>query len=219
MGRGQIFLSLCRRRHTAQSGQHRVLCSIFAYLLGVTSFPAWALSTAEEITQEATAANSETNHPLPLMGSWSAASNQWDAAAGNLGYTPYWQMQMIGQGRHLLPWFQMPDPVMLCTTQDLPEQRLQGLVDLLRGRDKKRCRAKSPDCICRRSTGTRHFTMIRNTSIFRPATIRMSSLRTERFRGRFRHSVPLHPGRRLEPHGERAPCCNSFKRGIRIRRW
>ena len=50
------------------------------------------------------------------MGSWSA-STQWDAAANNLGYTPSWQMQMIAQGHHLLPWFDVPTPDMLCSTQ------------------------------------------------------------------------------------------------------
>ncbi len=72
--------------------------------------PVTVPTTAQEITREATAPNSETNHPLPLMGSWSA-STQWDA--GNLGYTPSWQLQMIEQGHHLLPWFDIPTADML----------------------------------------------------------------------------------------------------------
>ena len=51
------------------------------------------------------------------MGSWSA-STQWDAESNNLGYTPTWQLQMITQGHHLLPWFDVPTPDMLCSTQD-----------------------------------------------------------------------------------------------------
>ena len=102
--------------------QHYVLwCFLFSLAL-IPSLPAWALSTAQQILQEATAANSETNHPLPLMASWSG-SNQWDAAANNLGYTPSWQMTQIGAGRHLLPAFDgtdrgLPPDGQLCTTQE-----------------------------------------------------------------------------------------------------
>src|SRR5437016_1845683 len=63
-------------------------------VLLLVSLQAFALTTAQEITQEATAPNSETNHPLPLVGSW-AAGTQWDGSSTNLGYTPTWQLQMI----------------------------------------------------------------------------------------------------------------------------
>jgi hypothetical protein len=75
-----------------------------------------AQSAAAQITQEATAPNSETNHPLPLMASWQAGT-QWNYNTVSAGFTPDWQMQMIDAGHHLLPWFDSPDPEMLCQTQ------------------------------------------------------------------------------------------------------
>src|SRR5258708_1644504 len=94
-------------RHPSHPGESPILSWVLVFLSLIASLPAWALSTSQEINQEATAPNSETNHPLPLMGSW-AAGEQWDT--GNLGYTPAWQMQMIAQGHHLLPWFDIPLP-------------------------------------------------------------------------------------------------------------
>jgi hypothetical protein len=87
----------------------------------VTSNPAIltinaTLGTANEITREATAPNSETNHPLPLMASWQAGT-QWNYNTVSPGFTPDWQMQMIDAGHHLLPWFVSPLPEMLCQTQ------------------------------------------------------------------------------------------------------
>src|SRR5437867_11699106 len=105
----KTFRPSYRSCHATGPGERHVLCWVLLYLSLIASFPAWALSTAQEITQEATAPNSETYHPLPLMGSWSAGT-QWDEAGSNLGYTPNWQMQMITQGHHLLPWFNMPFP-------------------------------------------------------------------------------------------------------------
>ena len=107
MARQQTSLASCCSSDTVQPGQRHVLCGFLLCLSLIVSVPAWALSTAEEITQEATAPNSESNHPLPLMGTW-AASTIWDTA--NLGYTPTWQMQMITQGHHLLLNFTMPHP-------------------------------------------------------------------------------------------------------------
>ena len=74
------------------------------------------VTVAEEITREATALNSDTNHPLPLMASWEAGT-QWNYNTASAGYTPDWQVQTIASGHHLLPWFVSPDPEMLCTTQ------------------------------------------------------------------------------------------------------
>lgn len=82
----------------------RRLGAVLLLLLGACG-PAFALTAAEQIAQEATAPNSETNHPLPLAASWNPGS-QWDTA--NTSYTPTWQLQMIAQGHHLLPWFGLP---------------------------------------------------------------------------------------------------------------
>ncbi len=54
-----------------------------------------------EIRQSAMAPNSETDHPLPLAGSWDA---------GNCGYRLEWQLQQIKMGHHLLPWVWFADP-------------------------------------------------------------------------------------------------------------
>ena len=85
--------------------KHLVQGLLASAALLVASVPASALTTSQEILREAAAPNSETNHPLPLMGSWNPGS-QWDS--NNLSYTPTWQMQMIASGHHLLPWFGMP---------------------------------------------------------------------------------------------------------------
>ena len=73
-------------------------------------------SVTEEIAREASAPNSETNHPLPLMASWQAGT-QWNYNTVSAGFTPDWQKQMIDAGHHLLPWFVSPDPEMLCQSQ------------------------------------------------------------------------------------------------------
>jgi len=101
----RTFPTSCSSKGNPTRGGCCVLSSVL-FCLSLIAAPASALSTAQEITREATAPNSESNHPLPLMGSWSpsAASNPTD----NFG--PVWQMQMISAGHHLLPWFDMPDP-------------------------------------------------------------------------------------------------------------
>ena len=79
---------------------------------------AHAMTVPEEITQEATSPNSDTNHPLPLMATW-ATGRVWDdqTASTQLTYTPTWQIRMIQQGHHLLPSFFMPDWTMLDPAQ------------------------------------------------------------------------------------------------------
>jgi hypothetical protein len=63
----------------------------------------------EEIRREALAPNSETNHPLPLVGSWNA-STWWNYDKDTAGFYPGWQLEMVEQGHHLLPWFITPYP-------------------------------------------------------------------------------------------------------------
>jgi hypothetical protein len=63
----------------------------------------------DSIRQEALAPNSETNHPLPLIGSWNA-STWWNYDTDTAGFYPGWQLEMVDQGHHLLPWFNTPYP-------------------------------------------------------------------------------------------------------------
>jgi len=54
-----------------------------------------------EIRAEATLPdNGATGHPLPLAASWNTGTR-------HDGYDPTYQMDMIEQGHHLLPWFQL----------------------------------------------------------------------------------------------------------------
>lgn len=62
-----------------------------------------ARQTADAIRTEASLPNhSPKGHPLPLVGSWNTAS-PW-------GYGPDYQLNLIEQGHHLLPWFQLSSP-------------------------------------------------------------------------------------------------------------
>ena len=74
-----------------------------------TSTPTPAPSIYDHIRQEALALNSETNHPLPLVGSWNA-STWWNYSTDTAGFYPGWQLEMVDQGHHLLPWFNIPEP-------------------------------------------------------------------------------------------------------------
>jgi hypothetical protein len=94
----------------------KLLLTLALTCSGVLTGPAHAQSAAMEITREAIAPNSDTNHPLPLMASWNSGT-QWNYNTISPGFTPDWQMQMIDAGHHLLPWFVIPDPEMLCQTQ------------------------------------------------------------------------------------------------------
>lgn len=67
------------------------------------------LNIYDSIRREALAPNSETNHPLPLVGSWNA-STWWNYNTDTAGFYPGWQLEMVDQGHHLLPWFNQPDP-------------------------------------------------------------------------------------------------------------
>jgi hypothetical protein len=61
------------------------------------------LRTAEEIRQEATRANrGEAGRPLPLAAHWNSSG------ARREGFTPLYQLQLIRQGHHLLPWLEWP---------------------------------------------------------------------------------------------------------------
>ena len=61
------------------------------------------LRTVEEIRQEATRANrSDAGRPLPLAAHWNASG------AHREGFTPVYQLQLIHQGHHILPWLDWP---------------------------------------------------------------------------------------------------------------
>ncbi|MFN7945920.1 MAG: hypothetical protein U0Z53_11250 [Blastocatellia bacterium] len=77
-------------------------------LLWLLTVPARAvqdeLSTVREIRQEALRPNqSIQGHPLPLMG-------HWNSGIFPNGYDPEYQLKLIAQGHHLLPWFYLPTP-------------------------------------------------------------------------------------------------------------
>lgn len=84
------------------------LCKHLAALPLVVATPAWptslAVQTASEIRAEATRPNDgPQGRPLPLAASWNTGTE-----AG--GYGPDYQLQMVGAGHHLLPWFQLDPP-------------------------------------------------------------------------------------------------------------
>lgn len=82
------------------------LIVLITYAIGGHSFaddP--VLPVAEAIRAEATRPNSsEIGRPLPLAAHWN--TGQWSDA----GFTPHYQMKLIENGHHILPWFQLPDP-------------------------------------------------------------------------------------------------------------
>ena len=61
------------------------------------------------IREEAIALNNESNHPLPLLGSWNA-STWWNYNETAAGLSPLWQLEMVDQSHHFLPWFNLPRP-------------------------------------------------------------------------------------------------------------
>ncbi|MBC8869814.1 MAG: PKD domain-containing protein [Planctomycetes bacterium] len=61
------------------------------------------LRTVEEIRREATRSRqSDAGRPLPLAAHWNVSG------ASNEGFTPEYQLQLIRQGHHLLPWLGWP---------------------------------------------------------------------------------------------------------------
>lgn len=76
------------------------------------------LSIYGDIKREALTPNSEFNHPLPLVGSWNA-STWWNFDTASAGLYPGWQLEMIDQGHHLLPWFNLPEPNPECEEDGL----------------------------------------------------------------------------------------------------
>lgn len=85
-----------------------------AWLLGlalctVSVVPAAAQSAGakaiEEIRAEAARPNfADDGRPLPLLASWNTGG------AKREGFTPAYQLRLLEEGRHLLPWLPMPDP-------------------------------------------------------------------------------------------------------------
>jgi hypothetical protein len=72
------------------------------------------------IRHEALAPNSAISHPLPFVGSWNA-STWWNYNTSDAGFDPGWQLDMVAQGHHLLPWFNMPDPSIKCQPDEICE--------------------------------------------------------------------------------------------------
>ena len=82
-----------------------------AALATVFGFPAFraagqedlSLRTADEIRQEAVRANQgDAGRPLPLAAHWNCYG------ANGEGFSPAYQLQLIRQGHHLLPWLDWP---------------------------------------------------------------------------------------------------------------
>ncbi len=81
----------------------QIVLPLFLMLLAITTKPA-QVSVVEGIRAEATRKNtSSVGRPLPLAG-------HWNLGQAKDGFSPDYQMKMIEQGHHLLPWFLMPDP-------------------------------------------------------------------------------------------------------------
>jgi len=74
-----------------------------------------APTVADRIRTETVAANSETDHALPLVGIWNSGTTAYDNPAGKgdvayWGYTPTWQLEQIAAGHFILPTFISPTP-------------------------------------------------------------------------------------------------------------
>jgi len=78
-----------------------------------------APTVADNIRVAATTPNSETDHALPLTGSWVESSyayingqylNPPVTDPAHYGYSPTWQLEQIANGHYLLPWFTTPSP-------------------------------------------------------------------------------------------------------------
>ncbi|MDD5034077.1 MAG: hypothetical protein PHE55_04900 [Methylococcaceae bacterium] len=89
------------RRHVLIGGKSRTaVFLIFTGLASQASCESLRLQTANEIHGEATLSNnSSIGRPLPLAASWNTGTR-------DNGYDPDYQIDMIEQGHHLLPWFQ-----------------------------------------------------------------------------------------------------------------
>lgn len=75
---------------------------VILFALSIVVLPLCAQSTLDSIRREPLLANSETNRPLPLVGSW-------DAGWCNV-YSLQWELAQIQAGHHLLPWIWFPPP-------------------------------------------------------------------------------------------------------------
>jgi hypothetical protein len=83
----------------------RRLCSLlvlFAPEFAVAQGPTLE-RVADEVRQEAVRSNQDpTGRPLPLAGHWTARG------ANREGFTPTYQLRMLAEGHHLLPWLDWP---------------------------------------------------------------------------------------------------------------
>jgi len=62
-------------------------------------------SVVDEIRNETVRRSSDpTGRPLPLAGHWNTGNY-----TGGVGFSPAYQINLISQGHHILPWFQFPD--------------------------------------------------------------------------------------------------------------
>jgi hypothetical protein len=66
-----------------------------------------SIGTAAQIRATALAQTAADQRPLPLMGGWNAATI-WNAGTPTEGFSPSYQMGLIDEGSHILPWFNMP---------------------------------------------------------------------------------------------------------------
>ncbi|HWQ36548.1 MAG TPA: hypothetical protein VNQ79_27190 [Blastocatellia bacterium] len=81
---------------------------LLLFVLLLATLPARAVQdeplTVREIRQEALKPNQGSQgRPLPLMG-------HWNYGIFPNGYDPEYQLKLIAQGHHLLPWFYLPPP-------------------------------------------------------------------------------------------------------------
>jgi hypothetical protein len=111
MAAGGTGLIGARRFLTTQAGSALAATLTPRAYLPIVSRPS---SICDDIRQEALAPDSETVHPLPLVGSWNA-STWWNYNTSTAGFYPGWQLEMVDQDHHLLPWFNQPDPGPDCT--------------------------------------------------------------------------------------------------------
>lgn len=78
------------------------LLAICLWLTLSAPFPAQTQSyVVQNIRAEALRKNDDGVHPLPLIGHWNMGLHD--------GFNPDYQMRMIADGHHLLPWFQFPE--------------------------------------------------------------------------------------------------------------
>ncbi len=151
----------------------------------------------QEIRDEATRSNgSDIGRPLPLAAHWN------NAGAKREGFSPEYQLQLLEQGRHILPWMEWPPTAESLDHNFKPDdpRRQKYIDDRLKEFEPvvKRLAAAS-SCRSRswQPSGKARSRMMRRSLICRRIRIRTSWMRTASPNGKFAPFGPIEPWREV----------------------